>query len=58
MAELIFSLVVGVAAYLLASWWSARLDLDPKPRGALVLAATVAAGIISDVLARLVTGRV
>ncbi len=57
MIELVFSLIVGLAAYLLARHWSAQLGLDAKPRGALVLAMTLAAGIVADALARLVTGR-
>jgi membrane protein implicated in regulation of membrane protease activity len=52
--ELIISLVVGVAAYILARHWANRMDLDPKPRGALVLMATILAGISADVLARMV----
>jgi hypothetical protein len=55
MVELIFSLVIGLAAYLLARRWAAQLGLDPKPRGALVLAMTLAAGIVADALARLFT---
>jgi hypothetical protein len=30
------------------------MDLDPKPRGALVLMVTLVAGIMADVLARMV----
>ena len=56
MTELVVSFVVGLAAYLLARSWAVRLDLDPKPRGALVLTATLLAGILADVLTRTISG--
>jgi NhaP-type Na+/H+ or K+/H+ antiporter len=52
MNELIISLLVGIAAYILARQWARRMDLDPKSRGALVLAATLLASILADVLSR------
>jgi hypothetical protein len=54
MTEVIISLVVGAVAYILARHWANRMDLDPKPRGALVLTATLLTGILADVLARMV----
>ena len=50
MTGLIVSLVAGLAAYIGARALAARLELDPKPRGALVLTATLFTGLATDVI--------
>lgn len=55
MTGLIVSCVVGLAAYVWARTLAARWELDPKPRGALVLTVTLLAGALADAVTHMIT---